>query len=226
MKQSIKSRLKKRIEDELVLQIAIRLLDNLMTDESFARKLISVPSQNNVILEALIYLAYLKAKKPISYKEVILNSELPINLISKEVKRQKKILGMRYCKNPSIYGTTCVLLQKPINFLISERIKQLDLPNEIINESAEILDKLDKIGFGGSPVVICAAAIYAADEIIIIKGRKPITQREVSEAFEVTECAVRGQYHKLLNELKLGDEILARSLLDKMDKRRNWRLNR
>jgi len=78
---------------------------------------------------------------------------------------------------------------------------KLGLPGEVMIKSMEIVNLLFQSGgtSGKDPAKISAAAVYLVSTIMDVKK----TQKEVSEALNITEVAVRGGYRDIVEKLDI-----------------------
>lgn len=185
--------------DEDVLVVARKMFNELPKIKGYS---------NGIIAAGIIYLSYLKINKPKSLSEVRdmfegLFTSYEIgkeNLLGKVVKRLKKELKMKYCSTPTIMGTECVRLNKPLDF-----IERMVLSEQIKSRALEILAKADKIEKfqQKNPRSVCGSAIYLAG----IEEKTPFTQITICKALDLTEVTLRQVAFELAKELNIKWDV-------------------
>jgi len=168
------------------------------------------------ISAGLTYLIYRKIKMFKTLEEVELMFDIHRREIGKMVKRIKRKLGMKYCKEASLMGSGCILQASPESF-IDTAAKKIGLSQKTIEYCHKFYKEMKKDldYFGSNPTCISAGIIYIS---ALINDEKK-TQREVADASGITEVAIRKNYMKLVS--LIGEEKLKKEINEKKSKNKS-----
>ena len=167
---------------------------------------------NYSLTASLVYLAYRKIKIFKTLDEMATMFEVEPKEIGRMVKKIKRKLGMKYCKEASLMGQSCILQATPESFIDSIG-KKLGISQETIQKSHNLYEEIKKdLGyFGSKPICISAGIVYI--EALINDEKK--TLREVADASGISEAAIRNNYKKIVNLMGIEYET---ELNDKKNK--------
>jgi transcription initiation factor TFIIIB Brf1 subunit/transcription initiation factor TFIIB len=158
----------------------------------------------------------MKAKISISLDEIIeryFSEEEYINYnqertnIARCIKRIKRTIGMKYCENPTLMGTACIVLRTPKDY-IKEICGKYILGNQIVDKSMKLAKDLEsKSEFTGRrPTALAAAIIYYYS--LPLQEVHKVTQREISILAGISEISLRENYYLIVKFYGTQDEKL------------------
>jgi transcription initiation factor TFIIB len=148
------------------------------------------PSEH--ILVACIYIACKTYDMPKSIKEIAEGTNINIKTIGKVYKFLMRKLGMKI--GPS----------NPVDY-VGKFASELDLSAVTQSKAVELIEEAQKKGCtsGHSPISLAAAALYLS----ALKNGERRTQKEISDATNVTEVTLRNRYRELSKKLKFKVKV-------------------
>ena len=180
------------VKDEIICEICFRLL------KEYERKKGKINScfTKESLAGAFIYLGYRKNKTPKPLDEIACLVDVERKGIGRLARSIMRELGMKYCHSASLTGSSCMLMPKTQDFIvtIAEKLHFEPKTAKIISDAIKIANKCEKMPevCGINPVSIAGGAVYISSLLNNFKR----TQREVADA-----SGVRGLHHKLIIKL-------------------------
>jgi len=215
-----KRRFRKKMIKEKVMEILKEKLEGFENKEMMlivGKKFMEASIQKykgksyELYCAGLVYLICRKLQLPKSMEDIAVLFDIWEKEIGREYKRIKKTVGMQTCREATIMGSGCVVLQKSSSFA-REYCKKLNLSEQATKDAEEMAKKYDEDNCGRSPKSIGAGAVYLG---ALMNGEKK-TQREVADIAGVTEVTIRNSYTELM---ETNDSIENRLKLEDLEKR-------
>lgn len=156
-------------------------------------------SQHELVIASMFYLIKRKSKRPMTLDQVSMKFGVERIEIGRVYNKIKKLIGIKSCSEHSMLKTSCLVVQKPSQYLLNF-ISKLGLSEE---KEIDIFEECKKIGKKvWSPgkyqvITFCAGLIYLC---AITTGNK-LSQREVADICGVTEVGLRNNFKKIIEEL-------------------------
>lgn len=158
------------------------------------------------VTSAMYYLIKRKAKRPLTLDQVSSKFEVERREIGRIYIKLKKLIGIKACQEHSILKTSCLVVQKPSQYLPNfiSKLELSDKDKSLIFEECKRIGK--KVWQPGKYQIIgfCCGLIYLSALVI---GKKQ-TQRSVADACNVTECCARENFKKIFDEAGIDEEDL------------------